>query len=306
MAKFVMLLCAFILSCSPAFRQAVLPKANHQLTILQKGSHFFSEEEERFIQQEAKALGIPVPDREEIRRFIDFYTRNKRHIETSLQRASLYMPVILPIIRQHNMPEELALLPVIESAYNNFAVSRSGAAGLWQFIPSTARRYGLRVDSQVDERFDVAKATDAAMRYLKDLYNMFGSWELALASYNCGENCVSNRTGGLDFWITQGALPLETRNYVPAFFAVLLISRNPQKYGINASLQTIAINRESVNKDTPVEELTNQRSIRESVFRDLNPHIKGSVVPAGSNLYMPARRESITNLPNGAKLIQLE
>ncbi|MGB9873442.1 MAG: lytic transglycosylase domain-containing protein, partial [Hydrogenobacter sp.] len=113
------------------------------------------------------------------------------------------------------------------------AVSRSGAAGLWQFISSTARRYGLRVDDQVDERFDVIKSTEAAVRYLKDLYNMFGSWELALAAYNCGENCVKSRTAGVDFWITKDMLPLETRNYVPAFFAVLLLVRDPVKYGIS-------------------------------------------------------------------------
>jgi len=190
---FVILSCVVLSSCTPTVRQAVLPKVDHQLSFIQKGSLYFSEEEERFIQRESQALGIPIPDREEIKRFINYYLTNRQSFELALQRANYYMPIIRPIIQKHNLPEELALLPVIESGFNNFAVSRSGAAGLWQFIPSTARRYGLRVDQYVDERFDVVKATDAAMRYLKDLYSMFGNWELALASYNCGENCVAKK-----------------------------------------------------------------------------------------------------------------
>ncbi len=299
-------LCTLIASCTPIVRQSTMPRVDHQISLVQRGSFYFSEEEEKFIREEAKILGIPVPDREEIRRFMDYYLSNKRSFELALQRANYYMPLIRPIVQRHGLPEELALLPVIESAFNNFAVSRSGAAGLWQFIPSTARRYGLRVDQFVDERFDVLKATDAAMRYLKDLYGMFGNWELALASYNCGEGCVARRTGGIDFWTTQRFLPEETRNYVPAFFAVLLLARDPEKYGLTVKVEGLKVDSKLVEKDTVVDEVLTRKGLRESLFRDLNPHIRTEIIPAGTYVYIPKEQkveERVERLPNGAKLI---
>ncbi len=297
------LLLSFIVSCTPAVRQAVVRIDNNIYTV-KKGNFYLSEEEERFIQEEAKSLGIPIPDRAEIKRFVDYYLSNRRFLELALQRANYYMPLIKPVIKKYGLPEELALLPVIESGFNNFAVSRSGAAGLWQFIPSTARRYGLRVDEYVDERFDVLKATDAAMRYLKDLYSMFGSWELALASYNCGENCVARRTGGADFWTAQALLPGETRSYVPAFFAVLLLARNPEKYGLSVKVEGISVEKRVVERDSKVEDVMG--SLKESLFKDLNLHIKSELVPAGTYVYIPKeekRNERVERLPNGAKLI---
>ncbi|MFN3598632.1 MAG: lytic transglycosylase domain-containing protein [Aquificaceae bacterium] len=303
---FLFIASCLIFSCTPTVRQVVLPKTTHQVQMVQKGNYYFSEEEEKFIQKEAQAFGIPVPNRQEIKRFMDYYLANKRSLELALQRANYYMPTIKPIIQKHALPEELALLPVIESSFNSFAVSRSGAAGLWQFIPSTARRYGLRVDQYVDERFDVVKATDAAMRYLKDLYSMFGNWELALAAYNCGENCVSRKTGGVDFWITKDLLPEETRNYVPAFFAVLLLASNPEKYSLSVNVEGLSIAKRSVERDTPTGEFIASSRIKEGLFRDLNPHIKGDVIPAGTYVYVPREEKTegrVERLPNGAKII---
>lgn len=234
------IICAFLCSCTQAVKQAVMPKSADTIQLVKKGSFSFSEEEEKFIVSEAKNFGIPIPDREEIKRYISYFLENKPYLEKTLKRAEYYLPIIKPIIEKSGLPSELSLLPVIESGFNPLAVSRSGAAGLWQFIPSTARRYGLRVDDQVDERFDVIKSTQAATRYLKDLYSMFGNWELALAGYNCGESCVKVRTAGVDFWITKDMLPVETRNYVPAFFAVLLLIRDPAKYGLSSAEVTFA------------------------------------------------------------------
>lgn len=296
----------FLSSCTPTVRQAVLPQAENQITYVQKGSFYFSEEEEKFIEKEAKTFGIQIPEREEIRRFMNYFLANKHSFELALRRANYYMPIIKPIIEKHGLPMELALLPVIESGFNNFAVSRSGAGGLWQLMPSTARRYGLKVNDYVDERFDVVKATDAAMRYLKDLYNMFGNWELALASYNCGENCVKRRTGGVDFWAVQSLLPNETRNYVPAFFAVLLLASNPEKYGLSVQVEGLSVVKKPVEKDTKTEEFIAKNRIEESLFKDLNPHIKGNIIPAGTFVYLPADREEkeiAERLPKGTKLI---
>ncbi|MCS7195805.1 MAG: lytic transglycosylase domain-containing protein [Aquificaceae bacterium] len=303
----LLLLSSFVSSCTPLVRQVVMPGAENKISVVQKGSHYFSEEEEKFIQREAQTFGIPIPDREEIKKFIDYYLSNRRFFELTFQRANYYMPLIKPIVQRHGLPEEIALLPVIESAFNNFAVSRSGAAGLWQFIPSTARRYGLRVDQYVDERFDVVKSTDAAMRYLKDLYAMFGNWELALASYNCGENCVARRTGGMDFWSTRMLLPEETRNYVPAFFAVLLLARYPEKYGLSTKVEGLSVTQKLLERETPAEEFISKSGLKESTFRDLNPHIKKDVIPAGTYIYIPKEEkgnsERVERLPNGARLI---
>lgn len=231
----------FTFSCTATVKEAIMPRSKDNIQLIQKGSFTFSEEEEKFVRYEARNFGIPVPDREEIRKYMLYYLQNKPYFEKTLQRASYYMPLIRPIIERYGLPFELAFLPVIESAFNPYAVSRSGAAGLWQFIPSTARKYGLRVDPSVDERFDVIKSTEAAAKYLKDLYSMFGNWELALAAYNCGENCVLTKTGGVDFWVTKDMLPMETRNYVPAFFGVLLLAKDPYKYGINADQMDISV-----------------------------------------------------------------
>ncbi len=297
-----------ISSCTPYVHSAVIPKSHDSIEFVKKGSFLFSEEEERFIAQEARTLGIPIPDREEIKRYVHHFLKNRQQLEKTLQRANYYMPIIKPIVESYGMPNELALLPVIESAFNPFAVSRSGAAGLWQFIPSTAKRYSLRVDNVVDERFDVVKSTHAAMQYLRDLYGMFGSWELALASYNCGEGCVQRRTGGLDFWGMQDFLPTETRNYVPAFFAVLLLNRYPEKYGLNTKVEGINLAVKEVRQDTTTDRIRATNNLNEAVFRDLNPHIKGGVVPSGVYVYLPREegknyKTKTFTLENGAKLI---
>jgi len=301
------LLAVFLTSCTPTVRNTLLSK-NSNVELVKKGDFGFSEEEERFIEQEARTFNINIPDRQEIMRFVNYFLANKQEFERMMQRANYYMPVIKPILQKHNLPEELALLPAIESAFNPFAVSRAGAAGLWQFIPSTGRRYGLRIDQDVDERFDVIKSTESAALYLKDLYEMFKSWELALAAYNCGENCIMRRTGGVDFWLTQGSLPAETRNYVPAFFAVLLLARYPEKYGLSLNVQGLNLTAEKLEEETTVEKVIKRVNVRESVFRDLNPHIRGDRIPPGVHIYIPKdhlvlSEEGFIRLENGAKLI---
>lgn len=278
-----------ILSCTPMVQQAVLPSKN--VEVVKKGSFYvvLSEDEESFIGYEARRLGIPIPDREEIKRYLSYYLRNREFTERLLQRANHYLPIIRPVLEKYGLPAELAMLPAIESAFNPFAVSRSGAAGLWQFIPSTARRYGLRVDNLVDERFDILKSTEAAALYLRDLYSTFRNWELTLASYNCGENCVWRRTGGIDFWQTQVFLPEETKNYVPNFFALLLIARDPKRYGFNTDVKMEEVKVVRVNKDIQKDELLDSLKVKEDIFKDYNPHILGNTVPKDTYVYIPKK-----------------
>lgn len=284
----------FIFGCTPTVKKVAIYKNKPDVVVVKKGHFYFSEEDRKLIRRESKKLGMRIPDSEEIRKHLRLFLRDKRSLETALRRANLYAPYIKPILRKYGLPEELALLPLIESGFNPFAVSRSGAGGLWQLMPQTAKRYGLRVGGSVDERFDLYRSTEAAARYLKDLYRMFGNWELVLAAYNCGEGCVRRRTGGADFWKSKWALPDQTRKYVPMFFAALLIAYSPERYGLNVELENLRIGKRYVSKGVGVREFVRTVSLKESTFRDLNPHIRGDYIPSGVFVYVPEREKPKT------------
>jgi membrane-bound lytic murein transglycosylase D len=288
MLKLIIILALLAGGCTPAVKKVAFQKDKRDIVIVKKGQFLFTEEEKAFIRFEAKKLGIPIPNREDIKRELRHFLGNKRGLEIALKRSSLYLPYILPVLRSYDLPEELAILPLIESKFNPFALSRSGAGGIWQLMPATARRYGLKVNRYVDERFDLIKSTRAAARYLKDLYKRFKNWELVLAAYNCGEGCVLRKTGGKDFWSRKHRLPEQTRRFVPRFFAALLIARDPQKYGLKVKPLSIRIRKEKVAKATTVGKILRETSLEESTFRDLNPHIRGSTVPAGTYVYLPS------------------
>ncbi|MFP4458681.1 MAG: LysM peptidoglycan-binding domain-containing protein [Candidatus Zixiibacteriota bacterium] len=158
-----------------------------------------------------------------------------------LSRSTRYLPMIKRVFREEAVPLDLAYLPLVESGFNTKAYSWAKASGIWQFIAGTGRQYGLDIDWWVDERRDPEKSTRAAAKYLKTLYGMFGDWELALASYNCGENRVKrilHQKAANSFWEIREFLPRETRNYVPLYTAALIIAKNPQKYGFYPEYQT--------------------------------------------------------------------
>lgn len=173
-----------------------------------------------------------------VRRYVKAYARMPERMQELSHRAGPYLPTIMQEIRRRNMPSEIALLPFVESAYNTRAYSPAKAAGMWQFIPATARRYGLRVNRHHDERYNWRSSTNAALNYLQDLNRRFdGDWLLTLAAYNCGEARVEreiarNRARGLptDYWNLR--LPRETRNYVPRLLAFKEIYGNPQGHGM--------------------------------------------------------------------------
>ena len=167
-----------------------------------------------------------------------WYSDRPEYIARFVDRGSRYLHHIVEEVEKRKMPMEIALLPVVESAFNPHAYSRSKASGLWQFIPSTGKSYGLSQDSWKDNRRDVIAATDAALNYLERLHGMFGSWELALAAYNCGEGCVGraiakNQKKGLPTDFLSLPLPPETQNYVPKLVAVKNIVLSPATYGVD-------------------------------------------------------------------------
>lgn len=166
-----------------------------------------------------------------------WYANRPDYIKRFVDRGSRYLHYIVEQVEKRGMPTEIALLPVVESAFTPRAMSRSKASGIWQFIPKTGKNFGLTQDWWRDNRNDIVAATDAALNYLQKLYDQFGSWELALAAYNCGEGCVgraiaANQRKGLATDYLSLSLPPETRNYVPKLVAVKNIVLSPNTYGV--------------------------------------------------------------------------
>jgi len=172
-----------------------------------------------------------------VQKFIDLYAVRRKDVTSKvLGMSQLYFPMIEECLTKYNIPLELKYLAIVESALNTTALSKVGAGGMWQFMPNTARIYGLDITSYIDERFDPYLATDAACKYLKHLYGVFGNWELALAAYNSGPTNVNKairRAGGSrDFWTIKTYLPKETQGYVPAFIAVNYIMNHVNEYNV--------------------------------------------------------------------------
>lgn len=189
---------------------------------------------------------IPMDDNEYVQKSIEFLTQKpigRKFVKGSLERSSSWGKIVKQIIKEEEMPSEIYYLAMVESGFNPFAVSRAKAVGMWQFISSTGQLYGLNSTSSawIDERRDPIKATRAAMRHLRDLFNELGDWHLAIAAYNCGINAVQRAisrleaTDTVNFWNIMQYLPRETRNYVPLFIATVKVVSNPEAYGFLTS-----------------------------------------------------------------------
>lgn len=189
--------------------------------------------------REAQELSfdLPVKVTPEVASLIDFYTGTYRdRLVAALERAARLLPLIRSELQKLGLPQDLAYLPLVESAFQTRARSRAKAMGLWQFMVGTARLYQLRCDPLVDERLDPYRSTRAALAHLADLYATFGDWELALAAYNSGpgrvEKALRRAKGAKDFWNIRKFLPRETRNYVPAFWAALIVVKQRDRFGL--------------------------------------------------------------------------
>lgn len=225
-----------------------------------------------------------------------FASRGKAGMELSLQRAGRYRDMILRIFKEEGLPQDLIYLAQAESAFQPWALSRAGARGMWQFMYFTGREYGLQRNWWLDDRQDPEKSTRAAARHLKDLYNMFGDWYLAMAAYNSGAGGVQRairRTGYANFWelLKRNALPRETRNYVPIILAATIVAKNPEKYGLAQVQPEAAVSVDRLTLSTP----TDLRLIAEtidcsvSLLQNLNPSLLRMVTPNGSfELKLPA------------------
>ncbi len=234
---------------------------------------------------------IEMPYNSIVRQFIDEYSDKRREqVAFMLGAGNFYIPIFEEALDYYGLPLELKYLPVVESALNPTAVSRAGAVGLWQFMLTTAERYDLKVNSLVDERRDPVKSTWAAAKYLKDLYQVFGDWNLVLAAYNCGpqqvNKAIHRADGAKDYWTIYPYLPKETRGYVPAFIAANYIMTYycehnicPMKTRYPVTTDTIMVSR-----DVHVRQIADLCKIDAEAIRALNPQYRTDIIPGRSEL----------------------
>lgn len=222
------------------------------------------------------------------------YTGNRRkYLPRVFGRYERWYPYFANTFRKYGVPEELIALCIVESAVSKKAVSPVGAAGIWQLMPETARRYGLQVDEYVDERFDVFKSTDVAAQYLKNAYKSFERWDLALMSYNCGPGNVRRaiiRAGGsANVWDIAEYLPMETRLYLPAFLAASYVYADRQALGISVSEQNTFPKTRTVklDKDARLSDVARELETKLEILKELNPKIMKDIVPAGTTFLIP-------------------
>lgn len=229
---------------------------------------------------------INLPYNEAVRKSIDLYVDRRRNlVERVLGLQALYYPMIEQTLDSYGLPLELKNLAIVESALNPIALSRMGASGLWQFMLPTGKFYGLEINSLIDERRDPVKATDAACRYFRDMYEIYGDWHLVIAAYNCGPGNVNKairRAGGkTDYWEISQYLPKETRSYVPLFIAANYVVNYhsyhnllPIEPGLPVASDTVM-----VNDQLHFNQIAEVLRIDKELLTSLNPQYKREIIP---------------------------
>ena len=249
---------------------------------------------------EESTYDFPVEINDRVLSMLDYYTtgRGRSTIEVGMERIGLYRSMIEQIFAEEGVPLDLIYLAQAESVFKPKAVSSAKAKGMWQFISSRGREYGLRQNWWIDERSDPQKSTRAAARHLKDLYDQFGDWHLAMAAYNSGPARVSRamkQAGASDFWTLadQRRLPRETKNYVPTIIAMTIIGKRPDRYGFAMTpAASIDVERVKVDKATDLRVIADYLDLPLETIQELNPHVLRWATP-------PDDSEFELNLPPG-------
>ncbi len=230
---------------------------------------------------------LPVTYNKKVGQWISYFqTRGKTFFRDWLGKSTKYMPILQSELKKAGLPTDLAYMVMIESGFSSSATSTAAAVGPWQFIESTGRTYGLKKIWWLDERRDIKKSTLAAIRYLKDLHAEFGSWYLVAASYNMGENGLRRQIKKYhtnDYWelVRQGALPLETQDYVPKILAALMISKAPNLYGFRDIEAQYPLQYEVMwaPAGTDLDQLADYLNITRKAMKDMNAEVLLGYIP---------------------------
>lgn len=250
------------------------------------------------VQQEVQSTTsqLPLAVNDTVLSFINYFNtgRGRKTLEYALKRSGRYRSLISRILAEEGVPQELIFLAQAESGFQPRAVSYKAAVGMWQFIKATGATYGLSQTPFTDDRIDPERATRAAAKHLRDLYEEFGDWHLALAAYNCGPGCVDRavqRTGYADYWELRNrkAVPIETTNYVPIILALTIMMKNPESYGLsNLELEPpLEYDTIEVYSNTSLQLAADAAQIPVTQMQDLNPAILRNIVPRGYFLRLP-------------------
>jgi len=240
----------------------------------------------------AMDTGMSFELNERIFSFINYFTvRNREYTKMVLRRKETYFPLFEETLAQYDLPDDIKFLAIIESGLNPKAKSRVGAMGLWQFMPATGKMYNLHVNYDIDDRMDPELSTEAAIKYLKSLYRMFGNWEVALAAYNCGpgnvRKAISRSGGKRTFWEIYNYLPKETRSYVPQFQAMMYVFRYAEEHNfiLEEPSYPLVYDKIKFNQALDLEQLASVSGICIEDLEDLNPSIKNRLLPSSHQHY---------------------
>lgn len=228
---------------------------------------------------------IPLVYHEVSHQFVEYFIYKKPEFtQRMMEQKNLYFPIYEKALARYKMPDELKYLSMIESGLNPTIISYAGAGGLWQFMRATGREFGLRQDAYIDERFDPEKSTEAACKYLRQLYSIFGDWEMALAAYNTGPGNVKRamrRSGGNTFWTIYNALPRQTRSYVPQFVAIMYMMHYGEDHGIKPQNieYPVAADTMHINGFLDLGTFASLSGVSMEEIKKLNPQLINTVLP---------------------------
>ena len=240
---------------------------------------------------------ITLPFNETVRNYIILYSEKMpTKMSSMLALSQYYFPIFEEIFDRYGLPKELKYMAVIESAFNPVAVSRAGAKGMWQFMYNTAKMYGLTITSFVDERLDPVKSADAAARYMRDAYRIFGDWNLAISSYNCGSGNVNKamrRSGSREFWPVYNYLPRETRGYVPAFVGAMYAFTYYREHGLVPETDSMPVQVDTfhIRRMLHFQQVSALTGVSVEMLKKLNPQYVHDIVPG------TAKEEYVLRLP---------
>lgn len=267
---------------------------------------------------EEPTYDVPIVLNESVEDYIEYFqTEIRDKFKLWLERSGRYIPVMREIFKEHGLPEDLVFVALIESGFNPYAYSRARAVGAWQFIKGTGRLYGLRIDNWIDERRDPIKSTEAAARYLKDLYDRFGSWPLAMAGYNAGEGKIGRaliKAKTDDFWDLRSTRHIrrETKGYVPKFMAATIIAKNPERYGFTLDYhEPLRYDTVSVPGSADLRIMAQAAGIAYEDLKTLNPELRTELTPPYMEQYslrlpvgtQQAFTDAYSQIPDEQKII---